>query len=73
MFLIDNVSSVCFQTTYHPYIFGKNRIKFQPTNVDEDFDELETDRFNDEYDRNSDGYLTGDELLFWVSLKFKKI
>jgi Ca2+-binding EF-hand superfamily protein len=39
----------------------------KPTNVDEDFDELETDRFNDEYDRNSDGYLTGDELLFWLS------
>ena len=52
------------------FYFGKNKIKFQPTNVDEDFDELETDRFNDEYDRNSDGYLTGDELLFWVSLKF---
>lgn len=48
-------------------------MKFQPTNVDEDFDELETDRFNDEYDRNSDGYLTGDELLFWVSPKFKNI
>jgi len=39
----------------------------KPSNVDEDFDELETDRFNDEYDRNSDGYLTGDELLFWLS------
>jgi Ca2+-binding EF-hand superfamily protein len=39
----------------------------KPANVDEDFDELETDRFNDEYDRNSDGYLTGDELLFWLS------
>jgi len=39
----------------------------KPSNLDEDFDELETDRFNDEYDRNSDGYLTGDELLFWLS------
>lgn len=39
----------------------------KPTNKDEDFDDLETDRFNDEYDRNSDGYLTGDELLFWLS------
>ena len=50
-------------------VIAKKNLKLQPTNVDEDFDELETDRFNDEYDRNSDGYLTGDELLFWVSFK----
>jgi len=38
-----------------------------PNKNDEDFIELETDRFNDEYDRNKDGFLTGDELLFWLS------
>ena len=41
--------------------------QFQPNTVDEDFNDLETDRFKDEYDRNNDGFLTGDELLFWVS------
>ena len=40
---------------------------YQPNTVDEDFNDLETDRFKDEYDRNNDGFLTGDELLFWVS------
>jgi len=39
----------------------------KPNKEDEDFIELETDRFKDEYDRNQDGYLTGDELLFWLS------
>jgi len=38
-----------------------------PNTVDEDFNDLETDRFKDEYDRNNDGFLTGDELLFWLS------
>lgn len=38
-----------------------------PIKIDEDFNELETDRFNDEYDRNKDGFLSGDELLFWLS------
>merc|ERR1719436_397964 len=38
-----------------------------PNKNDEDFIELETDRFNDEYDRNKDGFLAGDELLFWLS------
>jgi len=38
-----------------------------PNKNDEDFIELETDRFNDEYDRNKDGFLSGDELLFWLS------
>merc|ERR1711990_33908 len=38
-----------------------------PNTNDDDFIELETDRFNDEYDRNKDGFLIGDELLFWLS------
>merc|ERR1711935_1244735 len=38
-----------------------------PNTVDEDLNDLETDRFKDEYDRNNDGFLTGDELLFWLS------
>merc|ERR1712003_99401 len=38
-----------------------------PNKIDESFLDLEKDRFHDEYDRNKDGYLTGDELLFWLS------
>jgi Ca2+-binding EF-hand superfamily protein len=29
--------------------------------------ELETDRFKDEYDRDSNGFIEADELIFWVS------
>merc|ERR1739838_1006956 len=35
--------------------------------LQEYLNDLETDRFKDEYDRNNDGFLTGDELLFWLS------
>ena len=28
--------------------------------------DIEKDRFKEEFDRNSDGFLSGDELLFWV-------
>ena len=28
--------------------------------------ELETDRFKDEYDRDSNGFIEADELIFWV-------
>jgi len=38
-----------------------------PTNVDEEFMELETDRFKDEYDRDSNGFIEADELIFWLS------
>ena len=39
----------------------------KPTNIDEEFMELETDRFKDEYDRDSNGFIEADELIFWVS------
>ncbi|CAG5088490.1 Oidioi.mRNA.OKI2018_I69.PAR.g11863.t2.cds [Oikopleura dioica] len=38
-----------------------------PSNVDEEFMELETDRFKDEYDRDSNGFIEADELIFWLS------
>jgi len=38
-----------------------------PTNIDEEFMELETDRFKDEYDRDSNGFIEADELIFWLS------
>ena len=41
----------------------------KPTNVDEEFMELETDRFKDEYDRDSNGFIEADELIFWVGKK----
>ena len=50
----------------------KNKLfLIQPNKIDESFLDLEKDRFHDEYDRNKDGYLTGDELLFWVSYTAK--
>lgn len=38
-----------------------------PSNVDEEFMELETDRFKDEYDRDGNGFIEADELIFWLS------
>ena len=42
----------------------------QPTanleHYNEDFMEEEKHRFNDDFDRNGNGFLEGDELLFWM-------